>query len=98
MPKFKKYAEEAYKGAYSFFCPGCQTTHVVWTDKNDNIPTWDFNGDIESPTVSPSIKVVMPIKDKENICHSFIRNGQIEYLNDCTHELRGKTIDLPNID
>ncbi|GAF73901.1 unnamed protein product [marine sediment metagenome] len=31
---------------------------------------------------------------KCGVCHSFIRNGQIQYLNDCTHKLAGQTIDL----
>lgn len=29
-----------------------------------------------------------------NICHSFVRNGKIEFLSDCTHELAGKTVEL----
>lgn len=42
-----------------------------------------------------------PDKEKSfecSICHSFIRDGNIEFLNDCTHELSGKTVrisDLP---
>jgi hypothetical protein len=27
-------------------------------------------------------------------CHSFVRDGRIEFLSDCTHELAGKTVDL----
>ena len=30
-------------------------------------------------------------------CHSFVTDGRIQYLDDCTHELRGQTIDLPDI-
>jgi hypothetical protein len=30
----------------------------------------------------------------EEVCHSFVTNGQIKYLSDCTHELAGQTIDL----
>jgi hypothetical protein len=30
-------------------------------------------------------------------CHSFVRNGKIQYLNDCTHELAGKTVDMEKI-
>lgn len=33
--------------------------------------------------------------DKKNICHSFITDGSIEYLSDCTHELAGETVPLP---
>lgn len=28
------------------------------------------------------------------ICHSFVHDGRIEFLPDCTHELRGQTVDL----
>lgn len=30
------------------------------------------------------------------ICHSFVRDGRIEFLGDCTHELAGRTVDLPD--
>jgi hypothetical protein len=38
----------------------------------------------------------------QHVCHSYVgmnnaRPGQIEYLNDCTHELAGKIIDLPQL-
>jgi hypothetical protein len=33
-----------------------------------------------------------------NQCHSFIRNGQIQFLSDCHHELAGKTVDLPEVE
>lgn len=29
------------------------------------------------------------------VCHSFITDGRIQYLGDCTHHLAGQTIDLP---
>src|SRR5574337_596906 len=35
--------------------------------------------------------------DKHNVCHSFVRDGKIQFLNDCTHELAGKTVALPEI-
>lgn len=31
------------------------------------------------------------------VCHSFIREGMIQYLDDCTHELKGQTVALPDI-
>jgi len=40
-------------------------------------------------------------KDRERypgadvICHCFVRNGRIEFLNDCTHALAGQTVDMP---
>lgn len=35
---------------------------------------------------------------KDSVCHSFIRNGQIQYLGDCTHSLANQTVPLPEID
>jgi hypothetical protein len=32
---------------------------------------------------------------KDIICHSFVKDGMIQYLSDCTHELAGKIIELP---
>lgn len=31
-------------------------------------------------------------------CHSFVRDGKIQFLGDCTHELAGKTVDLPDME
>ena len=30
-------------------------------------------------------------------CHTYITDGKIQFLKDCTHELAGKTIDLPDL-
>jgi hypothetical protein len=38
-----------------------------------------------------------PAGFKCTICHSFIVNGQIQFLTDCTHELAGSTVDLAEI-
>ncbi len=32
------------------------------------------------------------------VCHSFVKDGKIQFLNDCTHKLAGKTVELENID
>lgn len=41
-------------------------------------------------------------EDKKNyvcgICHSFIRDGNIQFLGDSTHELAGKTVPLPDLE
>ncbi|WP_066339287.1 DUF6527 family protein [Azohydromonas lata] len=33
--------------------------------------------------------------DVHHVCHTFVRDGRIEYLGDCTHDLVNQTIDLP---
>ena len=38
-----------------------------------------------------------PAPFKCGICHTFITNGQIQFLGDCTHELAGQTVELPDI-
>lgn len=97
MAKFEKI--DNTKGQYQFYCPGCKSHHGVWTaSEGYPHPVWSFNGNLENPTVSPSIKVTYPYAGKVNICHSFVKDGKIQFLSDCTHELAGTTIELPDID
>lgn len=30
-----------------------------------------------------------------SVCHSFVTDGRIQFLDDCTHALAGQTVDLP---
>jgi hypothetical protein len=32
----------------------------------------------------------------ETICHSFVTDGMIQFLSDCTHALAGQTVPLPD--
>lgn len=61
-------------------------------------PIWGFNGDVDKPTFTPSLAVLSATRISneytEMRCHSFIRDGQIQYLPDCDHELAGQTIDM----
>lgn len=94
MAKFKKL--KGTKGTYKFMCPGCNTEHLIWTaNEGHQHPVWGFNGDLDKPTITPSIKVEYPTPEKLHICHSFIKDGKIEYLGDCTHSMAGQTVELP---
>ncbi|ETX27335.1 DUF6527 family protein, partial [Roseivivax isoporae] len=73
----------------AFRCPGCATMHQVWTDR------WRWNGDGDAPTFSPSIR--SRGRAPQARCHSFVENGRIRFLPDCTHELAGKTVPLPSL-
>jgi hypothetical protein len=73
-----------------FFCPGCKEEHAFNS-------TWTYNGDADKPTASPSI-LVSGGGDATYCCHSFIRDGRIEFLGDCSHELAGQTVDLPDLE
>lgn len=93
--------------AYMFRCPGCDELHQFYVRQatrppEDNPawafnPVWTFNGDVERPTFSPSLLVRWEHgPDREqHVCHSFVRAGRIQFLNDCTHALAGQTVDLP---
>jgi hypothetical protein len=68
---------------HAFFCPGCKCGHGF------NAQRWAFNGDLERPTLNPSL-LLFGVRR----CHSFVRDGMIEFLADCDHELAGKTVPL----
>lgn len=86
------------KQSYRFVCPGCaqydepgSTLHATHVFNS----TWSYNGDGNKPTVSPSILVT---NHDEKRCHSFIREGRIEFLSDCSHAMAGQTVELPEVD
>jgi len=96
MPKFSsvELSKIEDRRGYAFRCPGCECAHFIQTNPAFN-PCWTFNGDVERPTVSPSIMVRQPWKKNGSVCHSFIKEGMIRFLNDCTHGLAGRTVELP---
>lgn len=65
----------------------------------ENQPKWSWDGDTVSPTFSPSILVQGDFGDerKSLTCHSFVRNGNIEFLGDCSHALAGQTVPMPKL-
>jgi hypothetical protein len=89
--KVRKFTYESSNHTqYLYHCLGCGYEHAFALKSEGGHHDW--NGDHENPTVSPSlVQNFTPGK----MCHSFIRNGMIEYLSDCFHELAGKTVQLP---
>lgn len=97
-----------------FDCPGCAlmtergskmvVLPVDWTPPGmerapETSKPWGFNGDLEKPTFTPSILTRYPVYGVgERICHSYVRDGMIEFLSDCTHALAGQTVPLPDLD
>ncbi len=81
-------------GGWLFRCPGCDSAHVIDSG-------WTCNGDVIRPTITPSILVngrqglIHPGMPR---CHSFVTDGRIQFLEDCTHALAGQTVDLPPVD
>lgn len=69
-------------------CPGCGGLHIIPVS---GPKAWGFNGSAESPTLTPSI-LSRGGREGKRVCHHFLKDGQIQFLNDCTHELRGQTV------
>jgi len=61
---------------YFFHCPGCGRGHsfiTAWVPPHTG-PTWTFNGNLESPTFSPSLLYnVGRSNPTEHLCHTFVR-------------------------
>lgn len=83
-------------------CPGCHTIHIP---RVGGPHPWTWNGSLELPTFHPSILVNFRANPDAvegfeewrtaRVCHSFVTDGRIQFLDDCTHELAGQTVDLP---
>lgn len=99
--RLKAITHEGDVCGYQFACPGCGEPHAIPTT---GPKAWGFNGDVDRPTFTPSI-LVRSVKDPwgpvfdptPTVCHSFVRDGCIEFLGDCTHPLAGQTVDLPDV-
>lgn len=90
-----------------FRCPGCAQAgegaeyHNIrvegWTDGNGHC--WSWNGSMERPTFTPSILVQATYGEDNHpvVCHSFVTDGQILFLDDCTHPLKGQRVLLPPV-
>lgn len=73
-----------------FYCAGCLIMHGIHVKAPlGGVPTWEWDGSVDKPTFSPSILV-----EGSGRCHSFVRNGEIEFLGDCSHTLKGMKFPL----
>lgn len=97
---------------YAYRCPCGDTHHLT--------KGWQWNGDREKPTFTPSVMVTTghfiqngrtdngcwctyaKEHPEENLafgcyrCHSYVRDGMVQFLADCTHPLAGQTVALPD--
>lgn len=95
-------------GRFLFWCPGCGEAHMVgpsWTfNGNGDKPTFspsvlvtgvqakhDGDGKWTGDWVVGADGQPLPQR-----CHSFINDGRIQFLPDCTHALAGQTVELPD--
>lgn len=83
---------------FMFWCPGCEDAHAFEVGPQhtgEHRPSWQFDGNTQSPTVQPSIVVRYGDEPGAKRCHLFLVNGQLQFLGDCTHKLAGQTVPLP---
>ena len=55
---------------------------------------WSWNGDVDKPTFKPSILTRGSWAGEPFICHSFVNDGKVKFLNDSSHKFAGQTLDL----
>ena len=85
-------------GLLTFHCPGCGYGHafrVAPNPKHPSDPVWDWNGSMDNPTFSPSLLVNIRGESPSPRCHLFCRDGKLQFLGDCTHDLAGQTVEMP---
>jgi len=103
--KVHKAQDKEGKVYWMIICPACGNCHGLDS-------RWTFNGDLDRPTFRASLLVrgTVPITNEEAdrimagekfepkplVCHSFITDGNIQFLDDCTHSLAGKIVELPD--
>jgi len=80
--------------AYWFVCPGCGQGHRYVNRTDGGSPSWEYSGTPESPTFSPSLLCQW---GDSQVCHFYVRDGNIEFLADSTHSLKGKTVPLSEL-
>jgi hypothetical protein len=69
-------------------CAGCGYIHNCATKGSVK---WSWNGSKTKPTLSPSV-LKDPSKGAKVRCHSFVRDGVVEFLGDCAHALAGQSV------
>lgn len=85
-----------------FVCPGCVVGSRPGYDGVHRLPvnvkedidkaSWDWDGNLEFPTLSPSILTTGPFR-----CHSYINQGVFDFLVDSEHQFSGRKIPIPDL-
>lgn len=74
-------------------CAGCQDIHAIHAHSHgepiDNEPSWRWNGSMTAPTFEPSILKAPGAGPR---CHSFVRDGVVQFLGDSDHALAGQSV------
>lgn len=82
---------------HCYWCPGCDALHCIAINpvKGENGAGWTFTGTLDEPTYEPSQLSSYETGAGKAVCHTFIRRGMIQFLDDSTNSLAGQTVPLP---
>jgi len=58
---------------------------------------WKFDGNLDAPTFTPSFKHTWGSPAAWKICHYTITAGKVAYAGDCTHDMKNKTVVMPDL-
>lgn len=70
---------------------------VILKGKREGSNNWTWNGDINFPTLKPSISTKQSLNGELVVCHSFVNDGIVEFLSDSTHDKSNMKISLLDI-
>lgn len=76
------------------WCPACDDLHGLPVNTTEHTPAWDWNGNLEAPTLTPSI-LSNYNGDPPRVCHSYLTDGVWNFLSDCTHAMAGQQVPSP---
>lgn len=77
------------------------TLPVIQRGTREGTGCWTWNGDTEKPTLRPSVLTegITRIGEKVKFrCHTWVTDGKAQFLDDCSHDLRGQTIDMLEVE
>lgn len=80
---------------FGHYCPGCNRTHYILVGGPGSV--WKFDGNLEMPSFMPSVRIQWQSnKGARFCCHYNLIGGVIHYCPDCTHDLKGQKVPLPD--
>ena len=95
LSEYKAHSDSELTVELGALCPACKVEHhfrvaaEFWA--RDGKDVWTFNWNYERPTFHGSMLANARGLTDNPRCHSFVEDGQWRFLDDCTHELAGKT-------
>lgn len=77
-----------------WWCVGCEQIHCCnVAGLQAERPRWKWNRSTTVPTLEPSV-LKDPAKGATRRCHSFVRDGVVQFLGDSDHALAGQNVPM----